>query len=107
MRPCRRCLPLRRRSIRNIRKITRTMELIATARFKKAMDRGIKVISWDSGVAPEGRSMHLNPSSNPLIGNMIGNDGVTVKLRSTGGAGAWSASPAWVAWTNSDQERLR
>jgi F-type H+-transporting ATPase subunit gamma len=29
----------RRRSIRNIRKITRTMELIATARFKKAMDR--------------------------------------------------------------------
>jgi rhamnose transport system substrate-binding protein len=39
--------------------------------LKKAMDRGIKVISWDSGVAPEGRSMHLNPSSNPLIGNMI------------------------------------
>ncbi|MEK1896622.1 MAG: substrate-binding domain-containing protein, partial [Rhizobium sp.] len=39
--------------------------------LKKAMDRGIKVISWDSGVAPEGRAMHLNPSSNPLIGNMI------------------------------------
>lgn len=39
--------------------------------LKKAMDRGITVISWDSGVAPEGRQMHLNPSSNPLIGNMI------------------------------------
>ncbi|AJY45503.1 rhamnose ABC transporter substrate-binding protein [Martelella endophytica] len=39
--------------------------------LKKAMDRGIKVISWDSGVAPEGRMVHLNPSSNPLIGNMI------------------------------------
>ena len=39
--------------------------------LKKAMDRGITVISWDSGVAPEGREMHLNPSSNPLIGNMI------------------------------------
>jgi len=39
--------------------------------LKKAMDRGITVISWDSGVAPEGRLMHLNPSSNPLIGNMI------------------------------------
>ncbi|SON57268.1 Autoinducer 2-binding protein LsrB precursor [Hartmannibacter diazotrophicus] len=39
--------------------------------LKKAMQRGIKVISWDSGVAPEGRMMHLNPSSNPLIGNMI------------------------------------
>ncbi len=34
-----RLLDKRRRSIRNIRKITRTMELIATARFKKAMDR--------------------------------------------------------------------
>ncbi|MCB1332489.1 MAG: substrate-binding domain-containing protein, partial [Roseivivax sp.] len=39
--------------------------------LKKAMDRGITVISWDSGVAPEGRQMHLNPSSNALIGNMI------------------------------------
>ena len=34
-----RALDRRRRSIRNIRKITRTMELIATAKFKKAMDR--------------------------------------------------------------------
>lgn len=32
-------LDKRRKSVRNIRKITRTMELIATARFKKAMDR--------------------------------------------------------------------
>ena len=39
--------------------------------LKKAMQRGITVISWDSGVAPEGRELHLNPSSNPLIGNMI------------------------------------
>lgn len=39
--------------------------------LKKAMARGITVISWDSGVAKEGRQMHLNPSSNPLIGNMI------------------------------------
>ncbi len=34
-----RALDKRRKSVRNIRKITRTMELIATARFKKAMDR--------------------------------------------------------------------
>ena len=39
--------------------------------LKKAMQRGITVISFDSGVASEGRSMHLNPSSSPLIGNMI------------------------------------
>jgi F-type H+-transporting ATPase subunit gamma len=34
-----RALDRRRKSIKNIRKITRTMELIATARFKRAMDR--------------------------------------------------------------------
>ncbi|MEP4198796.1 MAG: rhamnose ABC transporter substrate-binding protein [Aliishimia sp.] len=39
--------------------------------LKRAMARGITVISWDSGVATEGRQMHLNPSSNALIGNMI------------------------------------
>ncbi|PRY26532.1 rhamnose-binding protein [Aliiruegeria haliotis] len=39
--------------------------------LQKAMKRGITVISWDSGVAEEGRQLHLNPSSNPLIGNMI------------------------------------
>ncbi|MFV0360219.1 rhamnose ABC transporter substrate-binding protein [Tropicimonas sp.] len=39
--------------------------------LKKAMQRGITVVSWDSGVAPDGRQVHLNPSSNPLIGNMI------------------------------------
>jgi len=34
-----RALDKRRKSIRNIRKITRTMELISTAQFKRAMDR--------------------------------------------------------------------
>ena len=34
-----RALDRRRKAIRNIRKITRTMELISTARFKRAMDR--------------------------------------------------------------------
>ena len=39
--------------------------------LKKAMERGIKVISWDSGVAPEGRQLHLNPSETALIGETI------------------------------------
>jgi len=39
--------------------------------LRRAMDRGITVISWDSGVAEGGRQMHLNPSSTPLIGNTI------------------------------------
>src|SRR5437762_683951 len=41
-----RALDKRRKSIRNIRKITRTMELIATARFKKAMDRASAATSY-------------------------------------------------------------
>ena len=41
-----RALDKRRKSVRNIRKITRTMELIATARFKKAMDRAIAATSY-------------------------------------------------------------
>ncbi|MCO6188465.1 rhamnose ABC transporter substrate-binding protein [Rhizobium sp. L1K21] len=39
--------------------------------LEKAMERGIKVISWDSGVAPEGRMIHLNPSDTGLIGETI------------------------------------
>jgi rhamnose transport system substrate-binding protein len=39
--------------------------------LKKAMERGITVISWDSGVAQEGRQVHLNPSDTNLIGETI------------------------------------
>ena len=39
--------------------------------LKKAMDRGIKVISWDSGVNEKGRMLHLNPSDTGLIGDTI------------------------------------
>jgi len=33
--------------------------------LKKAMARGIKVISFDSGVKKEGRQMHLNRRRTP------------------------------------------
>ncbi len=45
-----RVLDKRRRSIRNIRKITRTMELIATARFKKAMDRASAATAYTNRI---------------------------------------------------------
>jgi F-type H+-transporting ATPase subunit gamma len=45
-----RALDKRRKSIRNIRKITRTMELIATARFKKAMDRATAATAYTDQV---------------------------------------------------------
>ena len=41
-----RALDKRRKSIRNIRKITRTMELIARAKYKKAMDRALAATAY-------------------------------------------------------------
>jgi F-type H+-transporting ATPase subunit gamma len=41
-----RAIVKRRKAIRNIRKITRTMELIATARFKKALDRAVEAEAY-------------------------------------------------------------
>ena len=41
-----RALDKRRKSVKNIRKITRTMELIATARFKEAMDRATAATAY-------------------------------------------------------------
>jgi F-type H+-transporting ATPase subunit gamma len=41
----------RRKAIRNIRQITRTMELIATARFKKALDRAVETEAFTRKIA--------------------------------------------------------
>ena len=46
-----RALDRRRKSVKNIRKITRTMELIATARFKKAMDRSVAARDYTKQLA--------------------------------------------------------
>jgi rhamnose transport system substrate-binding protein len=39
--------------------------------LKRALDRGIKVVSYDSAVAPGGRIAHLAPSSDQLIGETV------------------------------------
>lgn len=46
-----RAIVKRRKAIRNIRKITRTMELIATARFKKAMDRAVQAAAYTKKIS--------------------------------------------------------
>src|SRR5437879_947095 len=46
-----RAIVKRRKAIRNIRKITRTMELIATARFKKALDRAVEAKAYTERIA--------------------------------------------------------
>ena len=39
--------------------------------LRKALDRGIKVVSYDSAVAQSGRLAHLAPSSDQLIGETV------------------------------------
>lgn len=47
----RRLLVKRLKAVRNIRKITRTMELIATSRFKKAMDRATEAAEYTKKIS--------------------------------------------------------
>lgn len=64
--------------------------------LKKAQQRGIKVVSWDSGVAAAGRQVHLNPSSNQLIGEMnvqLAEDAIKAKGKSSGTFAVLSATP--------------
>jgi F-type H+-transporting ATPase subunit gamma len=46
-----RALVKRRKAIRNIRKITRTMELIATARFRQTLDRALRAEAFTRKIA--------------------------------------------------------
>jgi F-type H+-transporting ATPase subunit gamma len=46
-----RAIVKRRKAVQNIRKITRTMELIATARFKKALDRATQAEAFTRKIA--------------------------------------------------------
>src|ERR1700683_4752621 len=70
---------------------------------KKAMSRGIKVISFDSGVAPEGRILQLDPSNPELIGSKcvqmiaktINSDGEVAILSATAQA---TNQNTWIEW---------
>lgn len=46
-----RAIVKRLKAVRNVRKITRTMELIATARFKKAMDRATEASAYTAKIS--------------------------------------------------------
>ncbi len=70
--------------------------------MKKAMARGIKVVSFDSAVRKDGRLMHLAPSSNALIGqklvtmaeDAVGKTGEVAVLSATAQA---TNQNAWIA----------
>ena len=63
---------------------------------KRAMQRGIKVISFDSGIAKDGRLMQLNPSNNALIGAKL----VQMASDAAGGAGEIAILSATAQATN-------
>jgi F-type H+-transporting ATPase subunit gamma len=64
-----RSLVRRRKAIRNIRKITKTMELIATARFKKALDRATEAEAYTKKIAELAADLSRNAGevSHPLL----------------------------------------
>ena len=59
----------RRKAITNIRKITRTMELIATSRFKKAMDRASEAAAYTRKIAELAADLSANATDikHPLL----------------------------------------
>jgi rhamnose transport system substrate-binding protein len=63
---------------------------------KKAMQRGIKVLSFDSGLAAEGRLMQLNPSNAELIANKQ----LEMASRASGGEGEIAILSASAQATN-------
>ncbi len=70
---------------------------------KKAMKAGIKVISFDSGIAPDGRLLHLAPSGDEFIGrsqikmvaDLIGDKGEIAILSASSQA---TNQNAWIEW---------
>src|SRR5437588_6598344 len=64
-----RAIVQRRKAIRNIRKITRTMALIATASFKKAMDRANEAAAYTRKIGELAADLSRNAGdlSHPLL----------------------------------------
>jgi F-type H+-transporting ATPase subunit gamma len=64
-----RMLVNRRKAVRNIRKITRTMELIATARFKKALDRATEAEAYTRKITELAADLSASATnlSHPLL----------------------------------------
>ena len=66
---------------------------------KRAMQRGVKVVSYDSAVAEGGRIVHLAPSSSPLIGQMC----IQLAADATGDAGKIAILSATPTSTNQNE----
>ena len=85
----------RRRSVANIRKITKTMEMIATAKFKKAFTRASKAKPYTEKLSELLRSLSAGAAelNHPLIRRNESNKVLVLVLTSNRGlAGAYNSS---------------
>jgi F-type H+-transporting ATPase subunit gamma len=91
-----RAIVKRRKAIRNIRKITRTMELIATARFKKAMDRATEAEAYTRKIAELAADLSVTAAdiTHPLLENreQVKNNLLLVICSNRGLCGGYNAS---------------
>ncbi len=91
-----RALVKRRKAIRNIRKITRTMELIATARFKRALDRASEAEAYTRKIAELSANLSKTATSvqHPLLDEHeeINNSLLLVLCSNRGLCGGYNAS---------------
>src|SRR5947209_6633917 len=91
-----RALVQRRKAIRNIRKITRTMELIATARFKKALDRAVEAEAYTAKIAELARDLSASATNvtHPLLEKreVVKNSLLLVITSNRGLCGGYNAS---------------
>lgn len=96
----------RLKAVRNVRKITRTMELISTARFKKAMDRATEAAAYTrkiSEIVADLSKADLDFSHPLLQSHGEGKNGILLVLTSNRGlCGGYNGSVLRIA-----QKRLR
>jgi F-type H+-transporting ATPase subunit gamma len=86
----------RRKAVRNIKKITRTMELIATARFKKAMDRASEAAAFTKKITELAAELSATAGevSHPLLQKreVVKNSILLVLCSNRGLCGGYNAS---------------
>jgi F-type H+-transporting ATPase subunit gamma len=91
-----RAIVKRRKAIRNIRKITRTMELIATARFKKALDRAVQAEAYTRKIAELAADLSASATNitHPLLAKreQVKNSLLLVICSNRGLCGGYNAS---------------
>jgi len=96
-----RAIVKRLKAVRNIRKITRTMELIATARFKKAMDRATEAAAYTRKISEIVADLsHANLEfSHPLLEQRekVANSMMLVLTSNRGLCGGYNASVLRIA----------